>query len=142
MTTPARPCLQRKPKKFQLQKPPPPFGQFCPQRFPYHTMATVLPPKSKRQKLADSKRTQEQQKIQLVPETVPNVVVHLRASDTGDQLGGELHIPGNSTAQQLNLLVNSLLRTVTTPIPVYMLSLTAQCSGRRPSSVHLCTSHR
>jgi ribosome assembly protein 4 len=88
-------------------------------------MATVLPPKSKRQKLADSKRTQEQQKIQLIPEIVPNVVVHLRASDTGDQLGGELHIPGNSTAQQLDLLVNSLLRTVTAPIPAPISSLYA-----------------
>lgn len=75
-------------------------------------MATVLPPKSKRQKLADTKRTREQQDIELIPESVPNVVVHLRASDTGDQLAGELHIPGNSTAQQLDLLVNKLLRTV------------------------------
>jgi len=75
-------------------------------------MATVPPPKSKRQKFSDTKRTREQQDIELIPESVPNVVVHLRASDTGDQLGGELHIPGNSTAQQLDLLVNKLLRTV------------------------------
>lgn len=77
-------------------------------------MATVLPPKSKRQKLAESKIAQAQQKIDLVPEHVPNVVIHLQAADTGTQLGGELHIPGNTTAQQLDLLVNKLLGTVRT----------------------------
>lgn len=81
-------------------------------------MTTVLPPKSKRQKLAESKIAQAQQKIDLIPEHVPNVVVHLQAADTGTQLGGELHIPGNTTAQQLDLLVNKLLGTVrSVPVP-------------------------
>ncbi|CAZ86082.1 unnamed protein product [Tuber melanosporum] len=85
-------------------------------------MATVLPPKSRRQKLADAKRTREQQDIEFIPESVPNVVVHLRASDTGDQLAGELRIPGNSTAQQLDLLVNKLLQTEDDRVP-YTFSL-------------------
>jgi ribosome assembly protein 4 len=76
-------------------------------------MSTVLPPKAKRQKREELQRATEQQPLsQLVPDDVPNVVVQLRASDTGSQLGGELHIPGNATAQQLDQLVNKLLGTV------------------------------
>lgn len=86
-------------------------------------MATVLPPKSKRQKLAESKIVQAQQKIDLVPEHVPNVVVHLQAADTGTQLGGELHIPGNTTAQQLDLLVNKLLGTARTHFLIFILNI-------------------
>lgn len=86
-------------------------------------MATVLPPKSKRQKLAESKIAQAQQKIDLIPEHVPNVVVHFQASDTGAQLGGELHIPGNTTAQQLDLLVNKLLGTVCSTLPLIIGSI-------------------
>ncbi|KAL7276682.1 ribosome assembly [Rhizina undulata] len=91
-------------------------------------MATVLPPKSKRQKLAESNRAREQQHIELVPEHVPNVVVHLRASDTGNQLGGELHIPGNTTAQQLDLLVNKLFGTENDRVP-YTFSLLTDTSN-------------
>lgn len=78
-------------------------------------MSTVLPPKAKRVKREELQRAREQQPLNLVPEDVPNVVVHLRASDTGSQLGGELHIPGNATAQQLDQLVNKLLGTVGSP---------------------------
>ena len=75
-------------------------------------MSTVLPPKAKRVKREELQRASEQRPVEFVPEDVPNVVVHLRASDTGAQLGGELHIPGNATAQQLDQLVNKLLGTV------------------------------
>ena len=75
-------------------------------------MSTVLPPKAKRVKREELQRAREQQPLNLVPDDVPNVVVHLKASDTGNQLGGELHIPGNATAQQLDQLVNKLLGTV------------------------------
>jgi hypothetical protein len=75
-------------------------------------MSTLLPPKAKRVKREELQRAREQVAPELVPEDVPNVVVQLRASDTGAQLGGELHIPGNATAQQLDQLVNKLLGTV------------------------------
>jgi hypothetical protein len=75
-------------------------------------MATILPPKAKRVKREELQRAQEQHSVEVVPENSPNVVVHLRASDTGNQLGGELHIPGNATVQQLDQLVNKLLETV------------------------------
>jgi ribosome assembly protein 4 len=75
-------------------------------------MSTVLPPKAKHVKREELQRAREQQPVDLIPENVPNVVVQLRASDTGNQLGGELHIPGNATAKQLDQLVNKLLGTV------------------------------
>jgi ribosome assembly protein 4 len=79
-------------------------------------MATVLPPKAKRVKREELQRAKEQQPLNLVPTDVPNVVVHLRASDTGTRLGGEFHIPGNATAQQLDQLVNKLLGTARYPL--------------------------
>ncbi|KAF8471986.1 quinon protein alcohol dehydrogenase-like superfamily [Kalaharituber pfeilii] len=85
-------------------------------------MATQFPPKSKRIKLAESKLAREQQEIDLVPENLPNVVINLRASDTGKQLGSELHIPGNTTVQQLGLIVNKLLGTDEDKVP-YTFSL-------------------
>ncbi|KAF8541373.1 quinon protein alcohol dehydrogenase-like superfamily [Trichophaea hybrida] len=85
-------------------------------------MSTVLPPKTKRVKREELQRAREQQPLDLVPEDVPNVVVQLRASDTGNQLGGELHIPGNATAQQLDQLVNKLLGTEDDRVP-YTFSL-------------------
>ncbi len=75
-------------------------------------MATVPPPPSKKRKLAEQKKAQEQAAITVIPDDVPNVVINLRAADTGKQLGSELHIPGNVSAQQLDLLVNKLLGTV------------------------------
>lgn len=75
-------------------------------------MSTLLPPKAKRVKREELQRAREQQAPDLVPDDVPNVVIQLRASDTGTQLGGELHIPGNASAQQLDQLVNKLLGSV------------------------------
>ena len=80
-------------------------------------MATQFPPKSKRIKLSETKRSQAQAEIDLVPDNLPNVVINLRASDTGKQLGSELHIPGNATVQQLGLIVNNLLGTVRSNYP-------------------------
>ncbi|KAI5776192.1 quinon protein alcohol dehydrogenase-like superfamily [Geopyxis carbonaria] len=80
-------------------------------------MSTLLPPKSKRVKREQLQRSKEQQSLDLPLEDVPNVVVHLRASDTGNQLGGELHIPGNTSAQQLDQLVNKLLGSEDDRVP-------------------------
>ncbi|KAA8896795.1 quinon protein alcohol dehydrogenase-like superfamily [Sphaerosporella brunnea] len=94
-------------------------------------MSTLLPPKPKRVKREELQRAREQQVPDLVPEDVPNVVVQLRASDTGTQLGGELHIPGNATSQQLDQLVNKLLGTEDDRVP-YTFSLLSNPSD--PSS--------
>jgi len=80
-------------------------------------MSTLLPPKAKRVKREELQRARGQQAPDLVPDNVPNVVVQLRASDSGTQLGGELHIPGNASAQQLDQLVNKLLGSVCFPPP-------------------------
>ncbi|KAI5810176.1 WD40-repeat-containing domain protein [Peziza echinospora] len=85
-------------------------------------MATQFPPKSKRIKLAESNRSKEQQDVELRPVNVPNVVVNLRASDTGKQLSSELHIPGDATVQQLGLIVNKLLQSDDDKVP-YTFSL-------------------
>jgi ribosome assembly protein 4 len=79
-------------------------------------MSTVFPPKAKRVKREELQRATEQQPVNNLPTDAPNVVVNLRASDSGDQLGGELHIPGTTTAAQLEQLVNKLLGTVRFPI--------------------------
>ncbi|KAF8426396.1 WD40-repeat-containing domain protein [Tirmania nivea] len=85
-------------------------------------MSTQFPPKSKRAKLEESNRAKAQQEVDLIPQHVPNVVINLRASDTGKQLGSELHIPGNATVQQLGLIVNNLLGTDDDKVP-YTFSL-------------------
>lgn len=82
-------------------------------------MATLFPPKSKRVKLAESKRAQSQQEVDLVPEHISKIVINLRAADTGKQLGSELHIPGDATVEQLSLIVNKLLGTVLLPFLLY-----------------------
>ncbi|KAF8469156.1 WD40-repeat-containing domain protein [Kalaharituber pfeilii] len=61
--------------------------------------------------LAESNLARAQQEIDLVPENLPNVVINLRASDRGKQLGSKLHIPGNTTMQQPGLIANKLLGT-------------------------------
>lgn len=76
-------------------------------------MATLVPPKSKRQKLADLKKTQEQH-VEIPQEDVPNIVVILRASDTGQQLGSKIFLPATTTPQELTQIVNKLLGTVRT----------------------------
>lgn len=78
-------------------------------------MATVLPPKSKRRKLEELKKTQEQN-LEIAQEDFPNIVVTLRASDTGEQLGGRLFIPANATPAQLSEIVNQLLGNVCGPL--------------------------
>lgn len=75
-------------------------------------MATVLPPLSKKRRLAESANARKQQEVPVIPDNPPNVVINLRAADTGSQLGGELHVPGDATTQQLDQLVNKLLGTV------------------------------
>jgi hypothetical protein len=74
---------------------------------PNHTMTTLLPPPSKKAKLASSSENQ------IVLSTVTgNVLVQFKASDTGEITGTTVRIPAPTTARELELLLNQLLNTV------------------------------
>lgn len=68
-------------------------------------MATVIPPPSKKQK----KLAQQPKEVEQIPIDLPNVSVRFQASDTGEFTGGNVRIPGNSTQEQLEVLLNQLL---------------------------------
>lgn len=68
-------------------------------------MATLLPPKSKRQKLIEKNAVVEE-----VPNDVGNVVAQFKSVD-GAQSGPSLTVPANVTTEQLTLLVNEILKT-------------------------------
>src|SRR6266496_3601274 len=70
-------------------------------------MATLLPPPSKRAKLAQP--TQEPVDLSTVTD---NVLCQFKASDTGEITGTTIHIPARTTAKELELLLNQLLKTV------------------------------
>ena len=70
-------------------------------------MATLLPPPSKKAKLAQAESTH----IDLSTIT-QNVLCQFRASDTGEVTGTTIRIPARTTAKELELLLNQLLQTV------------------------------
>lgn len=73
---------------------------------PNHTMTTLLPPPSKREKLAILEN-------QIDLSTVTgNALVEFKASDTGEITGTTVRIPARTTARELELLLNQLLNTV------------------------------
>lgn len=69
-------------------------------------MATLLPPKSKRQKKESLNPTTIE-----IPEKFPLVNVQFRASDDSNELASLL-VPGNSSVRQLEALLNQLLENV------------------------------
>jgi hypothetical protein len=70
-------------------------------------MATLLPPPSKRQKLAEPAVPP----IDLSTVT-GNVLLQFKASDTGETTGSTLRIPAKTTAKELELLLNQILNNV------------------------------
>jgi len=72
-------------------------------------MATLLPPPSKKQRLAQAKV----EPIDLSTVT-GNVLCQFRASDTGEVTGTTIRIPAKTTAKELELLLNQLLSNVLT----------------------------
>lgn len=81
-------------------------------------MATLLPPPSKKAKLAQAEATQ----IDLSTVT-ENVLCQFRASDTGEVTGTTVRIPARTTAKELELLLNQLLQTVLPLAPLLYLLL-------------------
>lgn len=76
-------------------------------------MATLLPPPSKKQK----RLAQEPKELDLIPEDLPNVLVRFQASDTGENTGGSVRVPGAATEKQLEMLLNQLQETNDDPTP-------------------------
>lgn len=85
-------------------------------------MATVVPPPSKRQRRA----LQEPKPLDEIPDDLPHVLVKFQASDTGENTGGSIRVPGNATEKQLELLLNQLLGSNDDPVPYTFSLLKAQ----------------
>ena len=72
-------------------------------------MATVLPPPSKRQRVAAAERSKEQQDVGGVPEGLGSIRVQFFDQATGKAAGGPVSIPvADATVKNLELIVNSL----------------------------------
>jgi ribosome assembly protein 4 len=69
-------------------------------------MTTLLPPPSKRAKLASLENQLDLSAV------TGNVLVQFKASDTGEITGTTVRIPARTTARELELLLNQLLNTV------------------------------
>ncbi|KAF3191471.1 hypothetical protein TWF106_010878 [Orbilia oligospora] len=80
-------------------------------------MATLVPPKSKRIKLAEQKKTAEQAEFAEIPSDLPDILIQFRASDTGENDKTPIKVPGATTVKQLELLLNELLGTTDDPLP-------------------------
>ena len=91
-------------------------------------MATLLPPPSKRAKLAQPK----QEPVDLSTVT-GNVLCQFKASDTGEVTGTTIRIPARTTAKELELLLNQLLNTVSFTQRSLM--------GHSPTTLSLIHSH-
>jgi ribosome assembly protein 4 len=78
-------------------------------------MATVVPPKSKRQKLVESEKIKEQRRLDVVPEDLGSIRLQFRASDTGENVAGQISVPvTQGSTRNLETLLNTLLGTVCT----------------------------
>ena len=77
------------------------------QIFHAQIMATVLPPKSKRQKLAESEKVRENIEI---PAGLGSVRVQFRAADSGQNVFSQISVPvADATSRNLETLLNTLL---------------------------------
>lgn len=72
-------------------------------------MATLPPPPSKRQKLADEQRAREQQDVNTIPGDLGSIRIHFFNQATGKATGGAISVPvADATVKNLELLLNSL----------------------------------
>ncbi|KAI9788487.1 MAG: hypothetical protein M1833_002919, partial [Piccolia ochrophora] len=72
-------------------------------------MATVLPPPSKRQKVAAATRAREQQDIDTIPENLGSIRIQFHDHATGTTTGPAVSVPvADATVKNLELLLNTL----------------------------------
>ncbi|KAI9772291.1 MAG: hypothetical protein M1840_001040 [Geoglossum simile] len=73
-------------------------------------MATILPPPSKKQKTAESKRAQEQQEIDTIPGNLGSVRIQFHDAATGTATGPPVSVTvSDATTKNIELVLNSLL---------------------------------
>lgn len=83
-------------------------------------MATVVPPPSKRQRVAAAERSREQQETDTIPSDAGSVRIQFFDEITGLPIGqGPVLIPvADANPKNLELLINSLLGHVRSPLYV------------------------
>lgn len=73
------------------------------------TMATLVPPPSKRQRLDASEKARQQQEVDSIPENLGSVRVQFFDQASGEGTGPAVAIPvGDSTVRNLEILLNTL----------------------------------
>lgn len=78
-------------------------------------MATILPPPSKRQKVAQAEKAREQQEIQSIPTDLGSVRVQFFDQATGNPTGPAVSVPvADANIKNLETLVNTLQGNVST----------------------------
>ena len=78
-------------------------------------MATVLPPPSKRQRVAAAETAKTQQEIDTIPPNLGSIRVQFYDQTSGKPTGGPVSVPvADASVKNLELLVNSLLGNVCT----------------------------
>ena len=79
-------------------------------------MATVLPPPSKRQKIAVEEKARAQQDVETIPSGLGSVRVQFSNETNGQSIGTPISVPVvNATVKNLELLLNTLEGNVGTP---------------------------
>lgn len=80
------------------------------------SMATVLPPPSKRQRTLVAEKAREQQDVDTIPSDLGSVRVHFYDQSTGKPTGAPVAIPvADATVKNLELLLNTLQGNVGVP---------------------------
>jgi len=78
-------------------------------------MATLVPPPSKRQKVATAEKAREQQEIQSIPTDLGSVRVQFFDQATGNATGPAVSVPvADANTKNLETLLNTLQGNVST----------------------------
>lgn len=78
-------------------------------------MATLYPPPSKRQKLAQAERAREQQELDTIPSDLGSVRVQFYDQSTGQPTGPAVSVPvADANVKNLETLLNTLQGNVRT----------------------------
>lgn len=82
-------------------------------------MATILPPPSKRQKVAQAEKAREQQEIQSIPSDLGSVRVQFFDQATGNPTGPAVSVPvADANTKNLETLLNTLQGNVSSKSPL------------------------
>lgn len=72
-------------------------------------MATVVPPPSKRQRVAATEKARQQQEIESIPDNLGSIRVQFFDQATGNASGSAVSVPiADATVRNLEILLNTL----------------------------------